>query len=82
MTVYIQFGGVQHPEMLKRSLSSVTSFVPSGPFRFPTHTQLNRMFRETARLVQPSVGTPYVQGSSLSIACVYRVSVCSMCVLV
>ena len=34
MTVYIQFGGVQHPETFKRSLSSVTSFVPFGPFRF------------------------------------------------
>ena len=50
------------------------------------HTQLNRIVWETAKLVQPPVGTPYVQGSTLSwmfgIDCIYRVSVCSMCVLV
>ena len=61
-------------------------FCPFWSVSVDDHTRLNRIVRETVKLVQPPVGTPYVQVSFLSLVfridCIYRVSVCSMCVLV
>ena len=62
------------------------TFCSFWSFSVHNHTQLCRIDRETAKRVHPPVGTPYVQGPYLSwmfrIDCIYRVSVCSMCVLI
>ena len=71
--------------MLQKEPFFCHKFCPFWSVSVHNHTQLNRIVRETAKLVQPPVCAPSVQGSFLiwvfRIDCIYRVSVFSMFVL-